>query len=176
MNTIYFNYFLALFLLVTQIPRPFQKQIDKEITKVFATEDFSTIPVEIQKEVIPSLSLDFSEGNFQQIRNGNNELIGYFFYGTAPSKTDHFDYVVLFDKQLIIKKIKVLAYREDYGGEISSTRWLKQFSGLKEGNSVTYTREIKAISGATISAGSMTRSINLLLKDLRLLKEKQLLP
>ena len=57
------------------------------------------------------------------------EVLGYAFIDKAPSKTDEFDYLVLFDENLIIKKAKVLMYREDYGGEIGSRRWLKQFIG-----------------------------------------------
>lgn len=90
-------------------------------------------------------------------------------------KTDDFDFVVIFDKQFIIKKIKVLAYREDYGMEIGSKRWLNQFNDLKKGDQVEYQKDIKAISGATLSARSMTKAINNLLKSLKVLQNKNLI-
>ena len=67
-------------------------------------------------------------GNFYKIFD-SDQLLGFAFIGTAPSKTDTFEYLVVFDQSLIIKKVNVLVYREDYGGEIGSNRWLKQFVG-----------------------------------------------
>ena len=78
----------------------------------------------------------------------------------ALSKADTFDYLVLLDPDLIIMKAKVLVYREDYGGEIGSKRWLKQFNDLSTKDSVVYSKDIKGISGATISSKAVARIIN----------------
>ena len=94
-------------------------------------------------------------------------LQGYAFIGTAPSKTDSFEYLVLLDKDLVIVKAKVLVYREDYGGEIGSKRWLSQFISKNRDSILGYGEEITAISGATISVKSMTASINHFLYSLK---------
>ena len=83
------------------------------------------------------------------------------------TKADDFDYLVLFDKDLIIIKSKVLIYREDYGGEIGSKRWLSQFISKNRDSILGYGEEITAISGATISVKSMTASINHFLYSLK---------
>jgi Na+-translocating ferredoxin:NAD+ oxidoreductase RnfG subunit len=101
-----------------------------------------------------------------QVLGQNEFLLGYAFLGNAPSKTDTFDYLVVFDKTFIIKNIKVLVYREDYGGEIGSKRWLRQFTGKDPNANFDYGQNIAAISGATISVRSMTRAINSLLSDI----------
>ena len=88
------------------------------------------------------------------------------FIGTAPSKTDTFEYLVVFDPSLIIKKVNVLVYREDYGGEIGSNRWLKQFVGKARSTDLTVGKNIAAISGATISVYSMTNAVNQLLNEM----------
>ena len=93
-------------------------------------------------------------------------LKGYAFIGTAPSKTDTFEYLVILDQNLVIKKINVLVYREDYGGEIGSNRWLKQFVGKSNKIDFSVGKNIAAISGATISVYSMTNAVNQLLSDL----------
>jgi Na+-transporting NADH:ubiquinone oxidoreductase subunit NqrC len=54
-----------------------------------------------------------------------------------------------------------LIYRENYGGEIGSKRWLKQFIGMTEPKNY-----VDGISGATISVNSMKYSINKLIKSL----------
>ena len=83
------------------------------------------------------------------------------YIGYSPSKFDDFDYMVLFDSSNKIKLVRVLIYRENYGGEIGSKRWLKQFIGMTEPKNY-----VDAISGATISVNSMKYSINKLIKSL----------
>ena len=82
---------------------------------------------------------------------------------------------MLLDKDLIVLKSKILIYREEYGGEIGSTRWLKQFIGKKSGDQLKHGENIMAISGATISVRSMTNAMNDLLKSLRILQNQNIL-
>ena len=83
------------------------------------------------------------------------------FIGYARSKFETFDYMVLLDDSNTIKLVKVLIYREDYGGEVGGKRWLKQWVGVKDRKDFVH-----AISGATISVDSIKHSINYLLKQL----------
>ena len=53
-----------------------------------------------------------------------------------------------------LKKLRILTYRENYGGEISNKRWLKQFLDRE-------VNDVQAISGATISVESMKIAIAL---------------
>ncbi len=146
-----------------------EKKIDKEILSIFELNTYTKEVIEIDTELAKTLPLSFNDDNFYKILSNEN-LVGYFYYGQAPTKIDVFDYVVIFDENLIIEKIKVLAYREDYGGEIGNKRWLKQFNNLTTNDSITYRREIKGISGATISARSMTIAINKLLQSLTIIQ------
>ncbi|MDH5413496.1 MAG: FMN-binding protein, partial [Flavobacteriaceae bacterium] len=71
---------------------------------------------------------------------------------------------------LVITKTKVLIYREDYGGEIGSKRWLQQFIGKSKEDNLVYEQDIIGISGATISANAMTVAVNNLLKSINVLQ------
>ena len=166
--------FLPFLITVINIPAKIEKKIDKEVLSIFDITLYSKEPVHIKEEVNNALPLKFNDNNFYNILSDEN-LIGYFYYGKAPSKADVFDYVVIFDSNLIIKKIKILAYREDYGGEIGSKRWLKQFIDLSQNHKAVYNKNIKGISGATISARSMTLTINKLLKSLTIINENKAL-
>ena len=165
---------LPFFVSIANIPTKIEKKIDKEVLSIFDISTYSKEPVFIDEEINSTLPLKFNDNNFYNIRSDEN-LIGYFYYGVAPSKADVFDYVVIFDSDLIIKKIKILAYREDYGGEIGSKRWLKQFIDLSQSDNAVYNKNIKGISGATISARSMTLTINKLLKSLTIINENKAL-
>ena len=77
---------------------------------------------------------------------------------------------------MIIIKSKVLIYREEYGGEIGSKRWLRQFNGKSiDTKEMVYGNHIVPISGATISVRSMTNSMNDLLMSLKELKNQKVL-
>jgi len=153
------------------LPKNIQKKVDKEIKSAFSLEDFNMEAIEIPKVISSELPSVFSDDNFFQIKTIDS-LLGYAYIGKAPSKTDKFDYLVLFDTEFIIKKSKVLIYREDYGGEIGSKRWLKQFIGKSENDTLLHGKDIMAISGATISTMSLTKAINDLLKSIKILHEK----
>jgi hypothetical protein len=136
-----------------------KKRVQKEVSKVFMCSDFKL------NEVTGTPGFQLENSTFltrHQIYKIDREgtLLGYAFIGTAPSKTDSFEYLILFDQNFIHKKAKVLVYREDYGGEISSKRWLSQFQETTLDERFTYGDNISAISGATISVKSMTNSIN----------------
>ena len=83
--------------------------------------------------------------------------------------------MVMFDNDLIIKKSKVLIYRENYGQQIGTQRWLKQFIGMSPSSEVNYGENVAAISGATISASSMARAVNRVLITMKILQEENML-
>ena len=170
---------IAVFLLLTLalisfgLPQRINKKINKEITLVFGITDFSTKMMTVSSEVNTLLPTKIKEDNLFEIYQ-NEEIVGYFYVGKAPSKTDQFDYLVIFDTELNVRKAKVLIYREDYGNEIGSKRWLKQFIGKSSDDTLKYGQNIDAISGATISANSMTFSVNRLLQSIKILKEQHI--
>ena len=162
-----FLYILTFFCLTSfsNIPKNYQKKIDKEIVSIFEIDGYQQEAVVIDPVILEQMSDDFNPEGLFRIIIGEDHL-GYFYLGTAPSKADDFDYMVVFDKDMVIKKIKILAYREDWGGEITSKRWLKQFNGSDLETSLKYGGDIMGISGATISARSMTIAVNNLLQNL----------
>lgn len=153
------------------LPKNISKKVNKEISSVFEVTNFSTEMITVSDALNATLPTKIKEDNLYKIEN-NTTTIGYFYVGKAPSKTDQFDYLVMFDRELNVVKTKVLIYREDYGNEIGSKRWLKQFIGKTSSDKLQYGQNIDAISGATISANSMTFAMSNLLKTVTILKEQ----
>lgn len=169
------SFLLIAFVLVSfTLHKGLNKKIDKEIKATYSIEAYSYNKIAFPSEINKTLPSEFSASNFLSIKV-NEELVGYAYMGNAPSKTDQFEFLVLLDKNLIVLKTKVLVYREDYGGEIGSKRWLKQFIGKKSGDALRYGDNIVAISGATISVRSMTNAMNNLLESLRIIHSKNIL-
>ena len=165
---------LALILMSFGLPKSIQKKVDKEIVKTYGIETYNFTEVIIASDITKDLPSKFETNNLFKIET-NETLLGYAYLSKAPSKTAQFDYLVLLDKDLIVLKSKVLIYREEYGGEIGSTRWLKQFIGKKGGDELKHGDNIVAISGATISVRSMTNAMNDFLKSIKILQSKNIL-
>jgi len=166
---------LPLFIIQSNsIPKRIEKKIDTELMKTFKLDSFHKNNIDINDEINASLPLKIGVEELFSVKS-NDKIVGYFYYGKAKSKSAYFDYVVIFDSQLIISKIKVLAYRESYGGEIASNRWLKQFIGFSANKDIIYRKDIAAISGATISATSLTKNVNKLLKTVAKLHQLKIL-
>ncbi len=165
---------LVLSILTFGLPKNIQKKVDSEIKKTYDVDMFSFNAKLIDSEVAKTLPVAFGPDNFFEIKSDSIHL-GYAYVSKAPSKTDQFDYLVLLDKNLVIVKAKVLVYREDYGGEIGSRRWLKQFIGKTHDDEFRYGDNIDAIAGATISVRSMTTAMNDLMKGLKILNQNGIL-
>lgn len=166
--------FVSFSLISFGLPKALHKKVYKEINETFEIENFNLNVVSIPAEVEQTLPLKFGENNFFKIES-NNEFIAYLYISQAASKTALFDYMVLLDSDLVVVKTKILIYREEYGGEIGSKRWLKQFIGKTQNDDLKYGEDIIAISGATISVRSFTEAMNDLLKSLKILHSKQIL-
>jgi Na+-translocating ferredoxin:NAD+ oxidoreductase RnfG subunit len=100
---------------------------------------------------------------------------GYIYIGRANSMKDKFDYIIIFDKTWTVKKVKVLIYREQHGRQIGEARWLAQFVGFKLSDRPKIGVEIDGITGATISATSLTSDISKVLETLAKNKQKGIL-
>ena len=148
--------------------------VQKEVEKLFSVSEFSLTPVVIPEGLNDGLPVKMTSDNFFVVSQGANEM-GYVFVDQASSKTAKFDYMVVFDEELKVIHSKVLIYREEYGGEIGSKRWLKQFLGMSGGDRVSHETNIDGISGATISVRSMTNSMDNLLQSIGILQENKAL-
>ena len=165
--------FLLLLLFVLfgfSLPKGVNKRVLKEVEKTFEVSDFTLEPITISDDLNTQLPSKISGENLFRVQSGQS-LLGYAFLDQAPSKTAVFDYLVLFDQNVEVINTKVLIYREEYGGEIGSKRWLKQFLGKTGGDRVNSETNIDVISGATISVNSMTKAMDNLFQTIEVLQQ-----
>lgn len=165
--------FVLLFVGVGDWSKQVEKKVHKELQKTFETSDYQLNPVRIPTELNTSLQASIQDRLLSIESEGT--LLGYLYVDAAPSKTAEFDYLVVFNPEIEIIHAKVLIYREEYGGEIGSKRWLRQFYGKGGSDRVSPEINIDAISGATISVRSMTRAMDKLLQAVGQLQENQIL-
>lgn len=156
------------------LPKSALKKIDKTIASIWPEQPITKNVINIGAEKQVKLSFKLENNLLYQITN-NNKPEAYLFLSKAKSKISHFDYLIIYNMDLSIKNVKMLIYREEYGGEIGSNRWLKQFVGKSNPNNMKFGDDIQNISGATISARSMTEDVKKVTQRIKELKEKGLI-
>jgi electron transport complex protein RnfG len=77
---------------------------------------------------------------------------------------------VLTDKDGRVVRIEVMAYREAYGAEVRSQRFLRQYQGRTLTDLDQPSGDVDAISGATISCNSTRRAVKRALQQIELLR------
>lgn len=165
-------------ILITVISSSFtlSKRVDamikKEIMAVFNIETYTKERLNVSDAINNIIPIKITDNNFFKIKL-EEEVLGYYYFGQAYGKADYFDFIVIFDTDLMVSKVKVVAYREDHGGEVGSKRWLRQFEGTSSDKTLKYQHDIAGISGATISVKSMMNEVNKLLKTVSILAEKK---
>jgi hypothetical protein len=97
---------------------------------------------------------------------GGETPLGYALVRNVMGKDQPITYLVAVDTALALLDVDILVYRESYGGEVAYEPWRRQFRGKHPGDGLEVGREIRGISGATISVNSVTAGIRRALADL----------
>lgn len=93
-------------------------------------------------------------------------LLGFARVRNVKGKDQPITYLVAIDSTDALKDIDILVYREPYGGEVAYEPWRKQFRGKTSTASLAVGKDIRNISGATISSHAVTLAVRQTLADL----------
>jgi len=156
------------------LPKSAIKKIDKTLADLWPEKIIKQQPINLSEEDQNKLTNKLDKEVLFQI-SINSKPTAYLFLSKARSKISDFDYMIVFKPDLSILKVKVLVYREEYGGEIGSNRWLKQFIGKSNPDKMKFGDDIQNISGATISARSLTEDVKKVTEQIIELKNKRLI-
>ena len=127
-----------------------KKRADKEMSKHWQDLEYTLEKVEL---------IEPSGFELYRVNKTKSDQLEYVLFDEAPSKVDTFIYMVIFDANGAINKVSVLLYKENYGGEIASKRFLRQFEGKANGQEMQFNKDIDGISGATMSVQSITHAV-----------------
>ncbi len=93
----------------------------------------------------------------------NGRLVGFFIVDYVIGKHLVIDYAVALEPDGRIRQVEILEYRESYGGEITNHNWLEQFVGKTNRDAVGLDKDIRNISGATLSSRHVTEGVKRIL-------------
>ncbi|RUL78138.1 FMN-binding protein [Dyella choica] len=88
---------------------------------------------------------------------------GWFIADQVVGKHDFIPIAVGLDDSGAVKSIEILEYREAFGEQVRNPQWLAQFQGKRNGATLTLTKDIQNISGATLSSKHITDGVRRLL-------------
>ena len=102
----------------------------------------------------------------------SDSSLGYAVIDDVKGKDQFITYLVAVGRNLTVKDLEILSYRESYGGEVRYKSWQKQFYGKSADDNLRPGKEIKNISGATISARSVTLGVRKILSLLQVVRDR----
>jgi hypothetical protein len=97
------------------------------------------------------------------VRGPGQIVVGYGFPDEVKGKTQLITYLVGVGPDGCVKDVDVLVYRESYGGEITYETFRKQFRQKSSSDNLRAGKNIKNISGATISVRAITDGVRRIL-------------
>jgi Na+-translocating ferredoxin:NAD+ oxidoreductase RnfG subunit len=93
-------------------------------------------------------------------------LLGFAQVRNVKGKDQPITYLVATDSTDALRDIDILVYREPRGGEVAYEPWRKQFRGKTAAAPLQVGKDIRNVSGATISVNAVTRGVRRAVADL----------
>ncbi len=94
---------------------------------------------------------------------GAEGKLGTLFIDQVYGKHEFITYALALDVAGAVLGVEIMDYRESYGDQVRAPKWRSQFSGKRYGQPLQIDKEIKNISGATLSCVHVTEGVRRLL-------------
>ena len=159
--------FIALPISAVVAPSTFAVQyltVDQAQRAIFPGKSFTATPVKLapaQRKAIEQASGVRVLHEEQQVWRATGG--GWFIVDEVVGKHEFITYAIGLNANGSVKQIEVMDYRETYGGEIRNENWRAQFVGKTSQSQLKLDRDIKNVSGATLSCRHITDGVKRLL-------------
>jgi Na+-translocating ferredoxin:NAD+ oxidoreductase RnfG subunit len=102
-------------------------------------------------------------------RGPNRETL---FIDQVLGKHEEITYAVAINPDATVKGIEIMDYRETYGYQVRQADWRKQFVGKSGKDPLKLDKDIRNISGATLSSAHITNGVRRILHTYEILAQK----
>jgi Na+-translocating ferredoxin:NAD+ oxidoreductase RnfG subunit len=99
----------------------------------------------------------------KQVRAWQASGGGWLIIDQVIGKHEYIIFALALDASGAVKSVEIMEYRESYGDQIRLPKWRAQFAGKRAGAALTLGRDIRNISGATLSCRHVTEGVKRLL-------------
>ena len=128
--------------------------------KVQITEHTFSIPSKVKKEIQNKVKQKFFRDKIYYWVIKKKDGPEYALMDNVLGKSMPMTFIVVFNEEGEVSNSSLIKYRESYGGEVKSKKWLNQFNDMRRDSLYKFPGNIAGISGATISVNSMTRGFS----------------
>lgn len=135
--------------------------VDQAKVALWQQADMQYAPVKLTKAQRKSIAkasgtrVNSDELKAWKVNNG-----GWFIIDQVVGKHEMIDIAIALTADGKVQGLEVLQYRETYGDEIRHPKWLAQFIGRGTEEILKLDKQIKNISGATLSCRHVTDGVN----------------
>lgn len=130
---------------------------------MFPAQTLMPVPLVLSADDIAAVERETGTRYFAGALRAWKAAGGYFFVDAVIGKHDLITYAVALTAAGKVRQVEILEYREAYGGEVRNAAWRGQFVGRGHDDPVRLGRDIRNISGATLSCQHVTDGIRRLL-------------
>lgn len=88
----------------------------------------------------------------------------YAFIDNVYGKSLPITFLVILNSDGSVNKVEIIKYREQYGYGVKNQNWLQQFMNFNSFSNYTIGKGVQGISGATISANSISKGVKKIVK------------
>lgn len=128
---------------------------------LFADIAMKKIDVTLTKEQMKSIKKASTvRVNSNKINAHKTADGGWFIIDQVVGKHENIDIAVALNANGEVRGVEILTYRETYGGQVRNHKWLAQFFGKNHHEILKLDKQIKNISGATLSCRHVTDGVN----------------
>ncbi|HEX7674486.1 MAG TPA: FMN-binding protein [Bdellovibrio sp.] len=139
---------------------------DEQATKIFFPTDV------FKKETLTLTDEDAKKIESASGENVRNKTMTIFkskdgnivFIDQALGKHEFITYAIGINKEGKVQGIEILEYRESYGHQVRREEWRKQFVGKDKTAPLKLDKDIKNLSGATLSSAHITGGVRRILQ------------
>ena len=133
------------------------------------TKNFVTLTKEQAKEIENTTDVNLRN---KEIKLWKVDGGGTFIIDEVLGKHEFITYAVGINKDSSVKQIEIMNYNETYGYEVRDKKWRDQFVGKNSTSIFKLDKDIKNISGATLSCKHLTDGVKRVVATYNLLLQK----
>ncbi len=134
--------------------------VDQAQQAVFPGKSFTASPLQLsaaQRKAIERESGVRLTGTPPQIWRVSDG--SWFIVDEVIGKHEFITYAVGLTKEGLVRGLEIMEYRESYGGQVRDPKWRAQFVGKSKSAPLALDRDIKNISGATLSSRHLSDGV-----------------
>jgi Na+-translocating ferredoxin:NAD+ oxidoreductase RnfG subunit len=149
---------------------------DSVLSNAFPEADIEKKTVKITPEMRREIETITKDRLFRRrfsflVAKEGGKILGYASEVDEIGKTEPITFMVVLNRDGMVRSVNLLVYRETQGHEIANPQWRKQFEGKSLSDPLRLKKDIDSITGATMSSRAVTKGVKKVLAVFQVVRE-----